>query len=237
MTRFVVLIATLIASPLFAADPPAGVPENYKLQFASDFAKPDALKDYAFPDPAAWRLAKAGDTPVLEQFQNANYAPPHRSPVNFCLIANLKFAEFVMDVECQETAKETPHRDMVFVFGYQSPARYYYTHIATKGDDHANQVFIVNDAPRTKISKAANAGNDWGQNAWRTVRVARKPADGAIRVYFEDLTKPVMEASDKTFGTGWVGFGTFDDTCRVRKVTVWAPAAEGGGKPQFAPKK
>ena len=97
--------------------------------------------------------------------------------------------------------------------------------------------FIVHDAPRTKISTAANAGNDWGTDAWRTVRVERKPTDGTVRVYFDDLTKPVMEASDKTFGTGWVGFGTFDDTCRIRKATVWAPAAEGGAKPAFAAKK
>ena len=236
MIRLLTLAAAALAAPLFAADPPAGVPAGYKLQFAADFAKPDALKDFAFPDPAAWRLAKVGDIPVLEQFQNARYTPPHRSPTNFCLIADLKFAEFVMDVECQETAKESPHRDMVFVFGYQSPARFYYTHIATKQDDHANQIFIVNDAPRTKISKAANAGNDWGTDAWRTVRVSRKPADGTIRVYFDDLKKPIMEAPDKTFGAGWIGFGTFDDTCRVRKVTVWAPAAEGGAKPQFAKK-
>ena len=60
MIRFAsFLTVALVASPLVAADPPAGVPANYKLQFASDFAKPDALKDYAFPDPSAWRLARA----------------------------------------------------------------------------------------------------------------------------------------------------------------------------------
>ena len=34
--------------------------------------------------------------------------------------------------------KEYGHRDMVFVFGYQSPAKFYYVHIATKADPNAN---------------------------------------------------------------------------------------------------
>jgi len=163
----------------------------------------------------------------LEQFKNADYKPPHRSPTNFCLVAGTKVGDFVMDVEGQQTSKEYGHRDMVFVFGYQGPARYYYAHIATKGDDNANQVFVVNDAPRTKITKSGNAGNDWGgPDVWKTVRIERKVADGTIKVYFDDLSKPVMQAEDKTFGAGWVGFGTFDDTCRVRSVKVHAPTAE-----------
>jgi hypothetical protein len=122
---------------------------------------------------------------------------------------------------------------MVFVFGYQGPAKFYYAHVATKADDHANLVFIVNDKPRTKISTVSNAGNDWGTDAWKTVRVVRKASDGTVRVYFDDLTKPVMEARDKTFGAGWVGFGSFDDTCRVRKVTIHGDKVEDAVSPEF----
>lgn len=225
-----------LAAILFAAGaaPAADLPVRYE----QDFSKPESLKDFAFPDPAAWRLAPVGGRTVLEQFQQVKLNPPHRSPFNFGLVAGKKFGDFVMDVECQQTSKEYGHRDMVFVFGYQGPAKFYYTHIATKGDDHANQIFIVNDAPRTKITKAGNAGNDWGgPDVWKTVRVERKLADGSIKVFFDDMAKPIMESTDATFGPGWVGFGTFDDTCRVRKVTVRAPAAEGTAPPFLAPLK
>ncbi len=233
------VLGTQYSVPAPAADEPAGVPAGYTLLYSQDFSKPDAIKDFAFPDPSAWRMASADGRPVLEQFRDAKYAPPHRSPVNFCLVNKLKFADFVMDVECQETAKEYDHRDMVFVFGYQGPAKFYYAHVASKTDDHANNVFLVNDAPRTKISTATNKGNDWGDKdrTWRTVRVERKASDGTVKVYFGDPTKPVMEAKDKTFGAGWVGFGTFDDTCRVRSVKVWAPSAEKSAPPPFPGKK
>jgi hypothetical protein len=221
------------AYPAFGADPPAGVPKDYKLLYSQDFAKPESAAEFRYADPAAWRRIDDGMRPYLEQHRNAKYTPPHRSPVNICLLGGKKFHDLVMDLECQQTGKEYGHRDMVFVFGYQSPAKFYYAHIATKADDHANQVFIVNDAPRTKISKVSNAGNDWGADAWKTVRVVRKASDGTIRVYFDDLTKPVMEARDRTFGTGWVGFGSFDDTCRVRKVTIWGDRAEDAVSPAF----
>jgi hypothetical protein len=217
------------SGPCTAADPP----ENYKLLYSQDFAKPDSAAEFRYADPAAWRRIDDGKRPYLEQHKNAKYAPPHRSPVNICLLGGKKFHDFVMDLECQQTGKEYGHRDMVFVFGYQGPAKFYYAHVATKADDHANQIFIVNDAPRTKISKVSNAGNDWGTDAWKTVRVVRKASDGTIKVYFDDLTKPVMEAQDKTFGAGWVGFGSFDDTCRVRKVTIWGDKVEDAVAPAF----
>jgi hypothetical protein len=228
MSRFLpVLACGILLTAATAADKPAGVPDGYKLVYAQDFAKGEAIKDFAFPDPAAWRMAQMDGKRFLEQHKNADYKPPHRSPTNFGLIAGTKVGDFVLDVEAQQTSKEYGHRDMVFVFGYQGPAKYYYAHIATKGDDNANQIFIVNDAPRTKITKTGNAGNDWGgPDVWKTVRVERKLADGTIKVYFDDLAKPIMQAQDKTFGAGWVGFGTFDDTCRVRSVKVYAPTAE-----------
>lgn len=239
MMRLLPFVVLFPLAVIAAEKPPVGVPEGYQLLYQSDFTMPDARKAFAFPDPAAWRITDDGGTLVLEQHKAAKYAPPYRSPFNFCLIRGQKFGDFVMDVECQQTSKEYGHRDMVFVYGYQSPSRYYYTHIATKTDDYANQCFIVHDAPRTKISTATNPGNDWGPHGtWKTVRIVRNATDGRTRVYFGDLTKPIMEAKDKTFAAGWVGFGSFDDTCKVRSVRVWGQSADPTpAGPMFAPAK
>ncbi|HVK10571.1 MAG TPA: hypothetical protein VM597_17525 [Gemmataceae bacterium] len=222
MCTRLVLLAGVVAAPLAAADPPAGL----KLLYAQDFSKPEAMKDFAFTDPKAWRLGTTGSKPFLEQHAGSKYTPSHRSPFNFALIAGKRFGDFVLDVELQSTAREYGHRDMVLVFGYQSPSQFYYAHIASQGDDHANNVFIVKDAPRVKIAKETNKGNDWGKDAWRTVRLERTLETGAIKVYFGDLKKPVMVAEDRSFGLGWVGFGTFDDTGRVANVKVWGKEAE-----------
>jgi hypothetical protein len=216
------LLALAIGTPLAAADPPAGM----KLVYSQDFSKPEAIKDFAFTDPKAWRLGGPDSKRYLEQHTASKYTPPHRSPFNFALIAGKRFGDFVLDVELQSTAREYGHRDMVLVFGYQSPAQFYYTHIASAADDHANNVFIVKDAPRVKIARETNKGNDWGKDAWKTVRLERTLENGSIKVYFGDLKRPIMVAEDKSFGLGWIGFGTFDDTGRIANVKVWGKEAE-----------
>jgi hypothetical protein len=58
------------------------------------------------------------------------------------------------------------------------------------------------------------------------VRVVRDTKSGKIEVYFDDLTKPVMRAEDKTFAKGRIGFGSFDDTGRVRNIRITGTSAE-----------
>ena len=41
-----------------------------------------------------------------------------------------------------------------------------------------------------------------------------------IRVYFEDMETPIMTAKDQTFGAGYIGFGSFDDSGRIDNVVI-----------------
>lgn len=228
--RTLALAAVLIlvgAAP--AEEKPAGIPKEYKLLYSQDFDKPDAIKDFVLTDPAAWTVGKG----ALELTKQSAYKPPHRSPFNIALVRGKVFGDCILEAECLQTGKEYGHRDMVFVFGFQSPAKYYYVHIATKADDHANNVFLVKDAPRVKIAKETNAGNNWGLDVWHKVRIERKASDGTVKVYFDDLKKPIMLAEDRTFGAGWIGFGSFDDTGKVRNIRVWGPSAEDKLAPAF----
>ena len=229
MSRLVPIVALFLTVPCLADEARDGM----KLVYSQDFSEPDAIKDFAPTDPKAWRLGSADGKHFLEQHAASKYTPPHRSPFNFALVAGKRFGDFVLEAELQSTAREYGHRDMVLVFGYQGPAKFYYAHIASAADDHANNIFIVNDAPRIKIAKETNKGNDWGTNAWRKVRLERKLADGSIKVYFEDMKKPIMLAEDKTFGAGWLGFGTFDDTGRIANVKVFGKEAEDRAVPPF----
>lgn len=234
MKRLLTAITMLVACfSAFAADNPAGIPANYKLLYSSDLSKPDAIKEFVFTDPDAWRMGKDGDKVFLEQHKQSEYKPAHRSPFNFALLGNKVLGDCIVEFDCQQTSKEYGHRDMIFVVGYQNPSQYYYVHIASKSDAHANNVFIVKDAPRLKISTEANSGNDWGTNAWKKVRIERKASDGTIKVFFDDMTKPIMLAEDKSFGPGWVGVGTFDDTARVSNIKIWGDKAEDKVAPAF----
>ena len=217
--------------------PPAGVPAGYKLVFEEDFTRPESLRRFAFPDPAVWRRTDVCGRPVLEQFRDfkqTSYKPPHRSPFTYCLLAGPAVGDFVLEVEGQNTYKDYAHRDMVLVWGWQSAGKFYYTHVATKADAVAHTILVVDDAPRVKLPTAAGtAGVDWGRDVYRTLRATRTHADGKMSVFFEDLSTPVLTATDKRFGVGRVGFGTFDDTCRVRAVRLWAADTHDRPAPVF----
>ena len=82
-------------------------------------------------------------------------------------------------------------------------------------------MFIVNDAPRTPITISRTDGVDWGADQWHHVRVVRDAGEGTICVYFDDMDTPIMEADDETFGAGYIGLGSFDDTGGYDNVRIW----------------
>jgi hypothetical protein len=86
--------------------------------------------------------------------------------------------------------------------------------------------FGRNGADRKKISLTSTSGTKWDDN-WHTVKILRKPSDGAIEIYFDDMQKPVMTASDKTFAYGRIGLGTFDDTAEWDDITIRGVIAGG----------
>ncbi len=162
-------------------------------------------------DPKAWKVLDTPQGKVYSQFQQSKYQPPYRSPFNIALRKEISASDFVFEARLQSTVKDYPHRDMCLVFGYQDPSHFYYVHLGKKTDDHANQIFIVKGAPRTKISTRTTPGTNW-DDAWHHVKIVRRVVDGTIAVYFDDMQNPIMTATDKTFTWGQVGVGSFDDT-------------------------
>lgn len=194
------LVAT--AQRLVAAAP------DLPLLLSEDFEK--GADRWQPTDPSAWKIVETPGGKVYSLFGKSVYKPPHRSPFNFALIKEMSVGDFVLEAKVQSTIKDYPHRDICLVFGYQNPAHFYYVHFGKKTDDHANQIFIVNDAPRLKISTKTTPGTNW-TDEWHKVKIVRTIDDGQIAVYFDDLETPAMTATDKTFVWGQVGVGSFDD--------------------------
>jgi len=202
---------------------PAGVPANYKLVYASDFSKPDAMDQFRYPDPKAWRISKDAEGATLELFGEGDYRNKIRSPFNFALLKDKVFTDVVIDADACSTVQPYAHQDMVIVYGFNNPNQMYYTHIAIAPDPHAHNCFIVNNADRVAIGKDVSPGVTWGVNQYHHIRIVRKGSTGETTVYFDDMTKPIMKAQDKTFPTGYVGFGSFDDKGKYRKIQIYAP--------------
>ena len=220
------LLSLLATTTLAHAENPAGIPADYRLLYTQDFARPDAVKDFLMTDPSAWTITTAEGKAALELTKQSKYEPPFRSPFNIALLAGKAFGDVIIEADCQQTGKEYGHRDMIFVYGYQDPAHFYYTHIATAADDHAHNCFIVNAAPRLKFAGEITPGVNWGLGIWHHVRIERKASTGTVRIFFDDMEKPIMSGQEKTFGTGAIGFGSFDDTGKIARIKVWSPAVE-----------
>lgn len=226
-------LSLLVAGACFAAENPPDIPAGYQLLYTQDFTSPDALKDFVFTDASAWKLSDGDGKQALELMKQSAYKPAVRSPVNIALLAGKVFGDFILEAQCLQTGKEYGHRDMCLFYGFQSPTKFYYTHIATKADPNAHNCFIVNEAPRKNIAKETTAGANWGLGVWHKVRLERKASDGTIRVWFDDMSKPIMVAEDKTHGPGWIGFGSFDDTGKVANIRVWGRSVESKTAPAF----
>lgn len=225
---FTILSVAVAQAITWAADPQ--LPKGYKLLYEQAFEKPESIKEFQMTDVAAWKYSKEEQGGALELAAQSNYKPEVRSPVNIALIKEKVFGDFVLEADFIQTGEEYGHRDMCLFFGFQKPTRFYYVHLATKADPNAHNIFIVNDKPRTNIAKTATGGVNWGLNIWHKVRVERKLSDGSIKVYFDDLTIPIMVAEDKNFGEGYIGFGSFDDTGKVDNIKIWGPSP-GAPKP------
>jgi alkaline phosphatase D len=178
------------------------------LVYSDDFSRGSG--NWARTDESAWRVFPQDGNPVYSLHRQSNYRPTYRSPLNYSLVKDTVVGDFELQVRVLTTQRNYGHRSMCLFFGYQDPDHFYYVHLGQEMDDHANQIFIVNEAPRVKISKTTTDGTPWDEK-WHEVKIVRKVDSGLIEVYWDDLHNPVMTAVDKTFSWGQVGLGSFDD--------------------------
>ena len=200
---FVATFILMVRGDVFAED-------VLPVVFEEDFE--NGAKHWEPTDPKAWKVKASDEGHIYSQFEKrSKYEPPHRSPYNIALLKDINVSDFILDAGVLSTHEDYGHRDVCLFFGYQNPARFYYVHLGKKTDDHANQIFIVNDAPRTKISTKTTPGTNW-DDQWHHVRIVRDTTSHSIQIFYDDMETPVMTASDKAFAWGRVGIGSFDDT-------------------------
>ncbi len=224
VTRAALILLLAATSRISTAAPP-DAPDGMKLVFHSDF-EDGAANAFEPTDESAWKVIEQDGNHVYSLTKkNSDFNPPHRSPFNRSLVKDVTAGSMVLDVKLQSTIPDYGHRDLCLFFGYQDDAHLYYVHLGKETDDHANQIFIVNDAPRIKISTKTTKGTPWTDD-WHHARVVRDVESGSIEVYFDDMETPVMTATDKTFGSGRFGVGSFDDTGNFDEIAVFGPAGE-----------
>jgi len=182
--------------------------DGLPLVFSEDFE--NGAGRWEVTDPKAWSLHEHGDGKAYGlNKRKSDYEPKVRSPHNIALIKGVEVADFVLTFRVQSTLDTGGHRDCCVFFCHQDPTHFYYVHLGARPDPHSGQIMIVNGAPRKAITENKNP-TPWDDD-WHEVKVVRNSTDGAIKIYFDNMEKPIMQATDKTFGKGRVGIGSFDD--------------------------
>jgi hypothetical protein len=174
--------------------------------------------------PSKWRFANG--QVILAEAGVARPGP--RRPFEYAVLTAgpvFSSVDVTASVRLDEPVEIT-NRDVIIVFGYKSDTEFYYAHVSTDKTIYPhNGIFKVNNADRERIDYEWN-GRSRGANPaivdakWHDVRVKHLPATGEIAVYLDGSAEPLMTAADRTFGSGRVGFGSFDNIGRTRSFKV-----------------
>ena len=209
---------------------PPGIPDGYKLLLDESFASAGSLAAILAGNPADWTHGTDGGGYL--QYGGVGYTPPDPPGAevwtSFALVSAMKFGSFVLEVELMQRSPGTaPQIDMCIAFGITSEAQYYQAHIAQGHTDRWHNIHIINNAPRRAITKTDNGGIMWGVNTWHKFRLVRDVATGDIAVFMDAnlTTMPILTTTDTTFTEGYVGFGTHQDSGRIRNLKVWGRSA------------
>jgi hypothetical protein len=201
---------------LFSAALWADEPER-KVILTEDFES--GLDRWEFLDPKTWELKERdGNHTLAITARGSAYEPPTRSPGHVALLEDVEVGNVEITFRVRSTLDTGNHRDCCVFFGYQDAEHFYYVHLGARPDPHSGQIMIVDEAPRKALTE--NTKRVPWDDDWHTVRVIRNVETGRIRVFFDDLETPHMSVTDKTFGAGRIGIGSFDDLNEFDNIVV-----------------
>ncbi len=209
MKNYLILLLIMLTSVLINA-------QNLPLLYENDFEDNTTINDFEFTDLSAWRI----NNQSLELFGKSNYQPDVRSPQNIAVLKNYMVGDFILEVDLKQTGREYGHRDLCLFFNFKDASNFYYIHIASVADPNAHNIFLVNDEPRKNIAEKTTNGVNWG-NTWHKVKIVRSIEKGHIQVYFDDMDVPIMESYDRHHLSGYIGFGSFDDTGIIDNIKLY----------------
>ena len=181
-----------------------------------DFSAPDSIDKLTLDGSGTWEvkdhmlvLTKAG-TP----------GGPIRRPSALAVLKSDPLVRADVQVEMRSTApEEVKNRDLEIIFGYESPSRFYYVHLAGITDPNHNGIFLVDNKDRRRIDDG-KAPPQLKDREWHRVRLERYGTTGRIEIYVDGSKQPALTATDTTIPSGRVGLGSFDDTGEFRGLSV-----------------
>jgi len=209
-TRILAILCALMALL------PGGMAALQEVIVRPDLSKADRLADWTLDGSGTWDIVNG----ALQLRTAGTPAGPIRRPSALAILKSDPFTNVVIEAELKSTQSvDVPVRDVEIVFGYESPTRFYYVHLAGITNAVHNGVFLVADADRRRLDEPTSQPQMKDQ-AWHRVRLERDPFTGRIEVFVDGSKTPVLKATDTTIRAGRVGFASFDDTGEFRNIVI-----------------
>ena len=208
-------LALAVVAFLPAAARPAG-PVRQDVSVRPTFADAAHLAEWDFDGSGEWTMAKG----LLILAKAGVPSGPIRRPAAVAILKTPPMVRVTVETQIRSTAAlDVVNRDLEIVFGYESPSRFYYVHLAGITNDVHNGIFLVAGADRRRIDPGKTPPQLKDQN-WHDVRLERDGSTGRVQVYVDRSPTPAWDLVDTTIRAGRVGLGSFDDTGEFRNVAV-----------------
>lgn len=183
----------------------------------------EAGENWAPLTPSKWEFP--GDQIILTEPGTAPTGP--RRPFEYAVLtAGPELTSLRYDAQVRlDESTAVRNRDVVLIWNYQSPTRFYYAHLSQDNTIYPhNGIFVVNDADRLRIDDqwtgSVGAPPAVDDMDWHDVSLRYDATTGEIAVHVDGSEEPLMTATDTTFSGGRVAFGSFDNFGRARDIRV-----------------
>jgi len=181
-----------------------------------EFVDARGVSQWEIDGSGQWRMAGS----ILQLYSAGAPAGPIRKPAAMAIFKSEPVGDFTLDVDLRSTAPvDLEVRDVLLIFGYQSPTRFYYVHLSKRTDAVHNGIFLVRDADRKRLDAPTSVGRLVDQE-WHHLRLVREVNSGRIQVFFDADQNPVLSVVDGTLPTGRVGVGSFDETAEFKGLEL-----------------
>jgi hypothetical protein len=185
---------------------------------------------WKFEDPAAWEWQGDGEATVLVLRKPSHYKPVVRRPINMAWFEGAEWDSFTLTCEARLDVFNKGNNDLCIAFAGVSEQEFYYAHLGESADSVHLQMHVVNRADRKPITTQRVDTLPWQPNHWHQIKLVHDSVAGKMKVWFDDQL--VLEAADKSFRKGRIGFGSFDDLGAFRNIII-TPAISAATRDSF----
>jgi hypothetical protein len=166
------------------------------------------LNAWEMPFAEDWEILTDGSLHYLHMKRSRPPGVPRR-PLQFARLKGVKAGSFTLNVKVRRAGGS-----MIVVFNYVDTLHFYYAHLSKDPGVQVavhNGIFIVDGGDRRRIA-GLEASPVLPDLSWHDVRIVRNVSSGLIQVFVDKETAPRFSVIDRTFTSGQVGVGSFDET-------------------------